>query len=141
MLELKVLKTNSACLQIFTAYKEFHWFISNLEVVGVCIICKTESYILTFIIKIIIETVTPFSVFSFHLGFSWYSSSVINFPYFFSVFFELVKILLFRHSQNNYQLRLNKSNLMCDKQVYQIINTWLSIKLSFATIRRLQKSL
>ena len=55
--------------------------------------------------------------------FLWYSSFVISFPRFFKRFFRLVNILLLRHSQNNYQIWLDKSNLMCEELSYQIINT------------------
>ena len=61
--------------------------------------------------------------FAFHFGSLWYSSFVINFPRFFKRLLKLMKILLFRHSQNNYQIRLNKLNLMGEKLSYQIINT------------------
>ena len=37
--------------------------------------------------------------------------------------FRQTEILLFRHSQNNYQMRLYKLNLMCEGLSCQIINT------------------
>ena len=61
--------------------------------------------------------------FSFHFGFFWYSSFVINFPRFFKRLFRPMKILLLRHSQNNYQIWLCKLNLMCGELSCQIINT------------------
>ena len=64
-----------------------------------------------------------FIEFSFHFGFLWYSSFVINFPRFFKRLFRPTKILLLRHSQNNYQMWLYKLNLMCEEFFYQIINT------------------
>ena len=53
----------------------------------------------------------------------WYSSFIINFPRFFKRLFSPTKILLLRHSQNNYQMWLYKLNLMCEGLSYQIINT------------------
>ena len=41
---------------------------------------------------------------SFHFGFCSYSSFVIRFPRFFKRLFRPMKILLLRHSQNNYQI-------------------------------------
>ena len=59
----------------------------------------------------------------FYFGFLWYSSFVINFPRFLKRCFMLMKILLLRYSQNNYQIWLYKLNLMCEELSYQIINT------------------
>ena len=41
---------------------------------------------------------------------------------FFQMFFKSPKILQFRNSQNNYQIRPYKLNLMCEKLSYQFIN-------------------
>ena len=60
--------------------------------------------------------------YSFHFGFLWYSSFVINFPHFSKWYFRPVKILQLRHSQNNYQIWLYKLNLMWQELSYQIIN-------------------
>ena len=60
--------------------------------------------------------------FSFHFDFVWYPSFVINFPRFFKRLFRPMKILLRRHSQNNYQIWFYKLNLMCEELFYQIIN-------------------
>ena len=59
---------------------------------------------------------------SFHFGFLWYSSFVIDFPRFYKWYFRQMKILLLRYSQNNYQIWLHKLNLMCEELFYQIIN-------------------
>ena len=50
--------------------------------------------------------------YSFHFGFLWYSSFVINFPRFFKRLFRPMEILLLWHSQKNYQIWLYKLNLM-----------------------------
>ena len=42
----------------------------------------------------------------FHFGFLWYSSFVINFSLYFKRLFRPTKILLIRHSQNNFQMWL-----------------------------------
>ena len=72
---------------------------------------------------------------------SWMSHRVIRFWFllkflFISAFFDILaslsisrvlsrptKILLLRHSQNNYQMWLYKLSLMCEELSYQIINT------------------
>ena len=59
---------------------------------------------------------------SFHFGFLWYSSFVINFLRFSKQYFRPMKILLLRYFQNNYQIWLYKLNLICEKLSYQIIN-------------------
>ena len=60
---------------------------------------------------------------SFHFDFLWYSSFVINFSRFLKRLFRPTKILLVRHSRNNYQLWLYELNLMCEELSYEVIDT------------------
>ena len=81
--------------------------------------------------KIILESLTgcltelcalDFYWISINFGFLWYSSFVINFPRFFKPLFWLMKVLLLRYSQNNYQIWWYKLNVMCEELSYQNIN-------------------
>ena len=76
--------------------------------------------------------------FSFHFGFLWYSSFVINFPRFFKRYFRPIKIFLLRYSQNSYQIWLYKLNL-CEELPYQIVNIWAVIRVVFCYHKKFEK--